>query len=135
MSLGTSQMFPNGADVWSATASAEFSAPYRFAKQTTTAEENYKVAPAGAGEECLGIATARAGVGDPVGVATSSVGALEVNAASVNIAAGDKIKSAANGIGVKAATAADKWYAVALDPATTDGAVIRVLIRHGVVPA
>lgn len=131
MTIGTSQMFPNGADVWSATASAAIEKAYRFVKQTTTQEENYKVAPADSGEEVLGISIARAAMGEPVGVALSSIGALEVNGASVNIAAGDKLKPATGGVGVKAADDGDAWGAIALEPATTDGAVIRVHIRHG----
>jgi hypothetical protein len=130
MGLGTSHMFPNGADVWSATASAP-TEPYRFMKQTTTAEESYRVAPAAATEPILGISIAGAASGEPVGVCTSSIGALRVNGGTTPIAAGDKLASiTADGIGGKVATG--EYGAIALEPATADGALIRVLIRSGV---
>ena len=132
--LTTSGMFPNGADIFSATASADI-VEYRIVKQTTTQEENYKVAPAGAGEAPFDIAIQQATTGSPVGVCTSGIGAVEVDGSSVAIAAGDKIKPSAGGIGVKAATAGNVYICEALEPATTAGAVIRVLMRYGVVPA
>lgn len=51
---------------------------------------------------------------------------LEVNGNSVNIAAGDRLESAADGVGVK--STADKKYvgAVALQAATADGVKISV---------
>lgn len=128
--LHDSQNFPNGADVFSSTASATIE-KFRFVKHTTTAEENYKCAPAGVGEKPFGISVSNADLGDPVGVCTSSIGVLEVDGSSVAIAAGDPLKPAADGIGVKAATAADIYGAEALEPATAANVVIRVLLRHG----
>lgn len=129
----TSQMFPNGAPVFSATATA-VCAPYRFAKQTTTAHEDYKVEHAGADELTLGITIAKAKLGEPIGVCIGNVGALEVNAEGVGnaIAAGDFLKSGANGVGVIAGEG-DYYGAIALEPATTDAALIRVLIVKGLV--
>lgn len=133
MSFGTSQYFPNGADIWSATASAAVLA-LTFVKQTTTQEENYKCATAGVGEDILGIAVADAEAGEPVGVATSSIGMLKVNGSGTAIAAGDKLTANATGLGIKAGVST-VYGAVALEPASTNGAEIRVLIRHGITPA
>jgi hypothetical protein len=56
---------------------------------------------------------------------------LEVNAAGSNIAVGDNIESGANGIGVLCG-AGQRGHAVALQAATTDGAVIHVRIALSV---
>jgi hypothetical protein len=68
--------------------------------------------------------------GDTVTAFRSGDGLLTVNGNSVNIAAGDYIKTTANGIGVKAATAGDIASFRALAAATTDGAIIRVDILN-----
>jgi hypothetical protein len=124
--LGTSRQFDGKVHPALATEAVE---AYRFLKQATTAAEDYKVNYADAGEKPLGISVAEAASSEGVGVAVSGFGLLYVDANSVNIAAGDPIKATADGVGVKAGDG-DAYAAIALEPATADGAIIRVLIQQ-----
>lgn len=56
---------------------------------------------------------------------------LIVNGNSVNIAAGDYLKATTAGYGVKSASDGDEFGAIALEPATTDAKLIRVLLKRG----
>lgn len=91
-----------------------------------------KVDVAGAGEgHCIIIGGTTAG--HATAIRRIGKALLTVNGNSVNIAVGDPLKSAANGIGVKAATDKDRALAIAEEAATTDGALIMVSI--GAVPS
>jgi len=58
-------------------------------------------------------------------------GLAKVNGNSVNIAAGDWLKTTAGGVLIKAATDKDRVVAQALEASTADGDLIRVLLtRH-----
>ena len=106
---------------------------YRFGttdSTITTASEAFKARLAGAGEFCLGIIGAAALAGRPTNVRTGGMYRLTVNGSGTAINAGDKLKSAANGIGIKAG-ATDEWFAIAIDPSTGNGDIIRVVIAHG----
>lgn len=107
---------------------------FRAVKHATTGTEDMKFNVAGAGEEAAGIAIGDADSGGSVGVAPIGFGMAHVNGLSVPIAAGDKLKPAANGILVKAG-AGDKYIAEAWEPATADGLDIRVWIQKGQLPA
>jgi hypothetical protein len=73
------------------------------------------------------IASAAAGkvfVGEGVYVA-----ALRVDASSVNIAKGDKLKITASNVDfAKATVGTDRWHAIALSAATTDNALIPAIL-------
>lgn len=102
-----------------------------FAMQdSTNGVRNVKLATAGA--KILGITTAKtASTNDNVSVAQAGQTYLIVNGNSDNIAAQDYIKSTTAGIGIKTTTDTDEYGAVALEAATTDGALILVDIKRG----
>lgn len=81
--------------------------------------------------EIAGVACESVAVGRPVAVVTNGGQALlEVNAASPNIAPGDKLKPGTGGVGVLAGSN-EEFYAIARRAATTDGAVIDVDVCYG----
>lgn len=102
-----------------------------FAMQdSTNGVRNVKLATAGA--KILGITTAKtASTNDNVSVAQAGQTYLIVNGNSDNLAAQDYIKSTTAGIGIKTTTDTDEYGAVALEAATTDGALILVDIKRG----
>ena len=93
------------------------------------------VEQAEAGGKIYGISSeAHTTAARPIGLAQGSNGGeyvLLVNGNSVNIAAGDRLKSDANGFGVKAAADLDEYGAIALAPATADSVVIPVTLVSG----
>jgi hypothetical protein len=104
----------------------------RFVKHVSTTAEGRVYASCGAGDRIDGIAAEGAAAGEPVVVfRTGSRGRLVVNAQSVNIAAGDRIKAGANGVGVKATANGDKYGAIAASPANQDGVEIDVDVEIG----
>lgn len=108
---------------------------HRIVKLTNT-DQIRTVAPPSSNAGLFGIAAEAAASGNHVAVFTNGLGRLTVNGNSVNIAAGDKLKSTGSaGIGVKAATDKDEYIAIALEPATADGVEIDVLIIHGFLAA
>lgn len=104
----------------------------RAVKIATTGTEKHKFAQSGASDGAItqGIAINSAATDGVVGVAFDGYGAAEVNGNSANIAAGDFLKAGANGILVKA-SAGDHYIAIAQEPSTADGIVIRVKIQKG----
>jgi hypothetical protein len=101
---------------------------FRFAKNVTTAKEATLFAPAGNAEQTFGIFMDAAAVGDPVSVAFGGIGRLCVDGNAAAIAAGDYLDSDAAGKGTKIATDQANYGAIALDPSTADGDIIRVFI-------
>jgi len=101
----------------------------RFVKQGTTAAETYKFTAAAAGEYPFGVSVDDAdAAADPVAIeGAGKIGMLEVNGADSNIAAGDYLKPTTAGVGIKAASG-DVAGAIAMEPATADGDIIRVAI-------
>lgn len=100
----------------------------RFVKLNTPTATEMKVTNASAGDVAYGISADGVASGDPCPVFVDGLGMLEVNANTVNVAAGDLlVPTGSAGIGVKASGAA-VGYAMALEPATADNALIRVLI-------
>lgn len=77
----------------------------------------------------VGVITNSAATGEGTGLKFSGVCPLYVNGNSVNIAVGDYIAPTTAGYGVKDATTKHVTNAVALQAATTDGALILVLIN------
>ena len=89
-----------------------------------------KITQAGAGGVCAGVAVSAAAASlAVVSFAQDGEGLLECMGNSVNIVAGDKLKSDSSGRGVKAATNLDPYGAVALRPLTADSKKIRVTIH------
>lgn len=78
------------------------------------------------------ISTAAAGEGTDL-VLTKQIVPLIVNGASTNIAVGDFIAPTTSGYGIKNATNRTAYNAVALQAATTDAAVILVMVEYGVI--
>lgn len=103
-------------------------AKYTLAKITTTAAGSRTCAMADAGEKAIGVFCEAYGSGEIATIFINGVGKLICNGNSVNIVAGDPIKAATNGVGVKAATDEDCANAIALDPLTADGVAIDVII-------
>ena len=108
---------------------------YRFAKHTGTLVTQAKVGEAEAAQRTAGINAETYASGKMAAVFTDGMGFLEVNGNSVAIVAGDPLKSNATGLGVKAASAGNIYGAVAVDPSTADGDIIRVIIERGVLHA
>lgn len=94
-----------------------------------TTQQILKLTQAGAGEAAIGIAgNSATSANDPVGVNVfGSICYAEANGNSVNIAAGDPLKSDASGILVKGAST-ENIVAIALEPCTADGDEIRVMV-------
>jgi len=101
---------------------------FRFAKIVSTAKEATLFAPAGNAEQTFGIFMDAASVGDSVSVAFGGTGRLCVDGHAAAIAVGDYLDSDANGKGTKIATDQANYGAIAMDPSTADGDVIRVYI-------
>lgn len=95
------------------------------------------VAHAGTSDQPHGIIGDDAtGSGTSVPLHTSGRGYLTVNGNSANIAPGDKLgPGTADGIGIKVTADGKAYGAIALEQATTDGAIIEVLICHGHISA
>lgn len=68
--------------------------------------------------------------GAPVAIFANGLGKATVNGDSVAIASGDLLKTAAGGVLIKAEDDYDNVVAIALNPATTDGAEITILITQ-----
>ena len=119
---------------WSAPASTDLSNyQYHFVKL----DSNNKLALAGATDAIFGILQDKPDAADETGlVAIAGVSKLVVDAATVNIAVGDRLAANANGHGVKTTTEGDDYGAIALEPATADGVIIKVMVTpYGVVEA
>lgn len=101
---------------------------FRFAKNVSTAKEATLFAPAGDGEQTFGVFMDAADVGDPVAVAFGGIGRLCVDGNAGAIAAGDYLDSDAAGKGTKVTADRGNYGAIALDPSTADGDLIRVYI-------
>lgn len=87
------------------------------------------VAGAGAGEKAIGVLiNAPGAAGRAATVALQGIVEMKVNGNSPNIAAGDWIKSGANGVGVQSTTAKDIVLGIANGAATADGVFIEVLL-------
>lgn len=82
-----------------------------------------------------GISLDAAASGQPIGVAYGGTGLAIVDADSVNVAVGDPLKAGTDGKLVKAATDKDRYVAIAQQVATTDGAVVKVIISSGYIGA
>ncbi|MBN1515524.1 DUF2190 family protein [Candidatus Sumerlaeota bacterium] len=107
---------------------------YRFvtvdASNSTAAET--VVALAGAGELALGVTYESTAAADrTVGVNLEGVCFLEVDGSGTAIAAGDRLKSDADGMGVKSAADGEEYGAIALAASSADGDVIPVMIARG----
>ncbi len=90
-----------------------------------------RVNVASAGARSIGILQNKPTVaGQGAVVVLSGRAKLVVNGTAVPIVAGDMLKAAAAGVGVKAATAADKVGALALESSSVDGDIIEVLIMN-----
>ena len=103
---------------------------YRFvALDATSGTDSLVVKAAGASDAPIGISQqAATEAGQTIGFLVGNGGGinlLEVNGASTNIAAGDYLEPTTGGIGVK--TDGGTVYALALESATTDGRIIKVL--------
>src|SRR5262245_54287145 len=81
----------------------------------------------GAGEAMFGILNNDPNTGLAGAVTHYGIALLVVNGNSVNIAPGDPLESAANGIGVKSTTDKKNVGAIAIDAATADGVIISVI--------
>ena len=101
---------------------------FTFAKNVTTAKEATLFAPAGNAEPTFGIFMDAAAVGDPVSVAFGGTGRLIVDGNAAAIAVGDYLDSDASGHGTKIATDQANYGAIAMDPSTAAGDIIRVYI-------
>jgi hypothetical protein len=111
-----------GADSWPAAADLS-THQNKFVKITSTG-----IDVCGAGDPIDGILTNNPNTGQAAAVTfQAGVCLLVVNGQSVNIAAGDPLESAANGIGIKSTADKKQVGATAVDPATVDGAIISVL--------
>jgi len=82
----------------------------------------------GAGEAMFGVLLNDPNTGLAGSVMHFGIGNLVVNGNSVNIAPGDPLESAANGIGVKSTADKKLVGAIAIDPATADGVIISVIV-------
>ena len=117
---------------WTLPASGDLSAyQYHFVKL----DANNKAALAGAADAIFGILQDKPDAADEEAlIAIAGVSKLVVDAATTNIAVGDRLAANASGHGVKTTTEGDDYGAIALESATTDGAIIKVLVTpHGVV--
>jgi hypothetical protein len=94
---------------------------YKYVKLTTTG-----VDVAGAGDPIDGVLQNNPNTGQAATVIIQGLSHLVVNGSSVNIAAGDPLESAALGIGIKSTADKKNVSAIAVDPATVDGAIISV---------
>lgn len=99
----------------------------------TTAAENQLASIADTGDAPFGIVSETTASGRDVAIFYSGRGRLKVDGSGTAIAAGDYLKPSgdSDGIGIKAATDEDAWGAIALDPSTADGDIIRVTIARG----
>lgn len=116
-------------------AATETIAALVFANIAATAAEDLKFEQADAGEKCFGITSSGVSSGEHVVVHHSGIGRLTVDGSGTAIVAGDRLKAASGGVGVKTVTDRDEYGAIALEPATTSGAVIRVKIISGQISA
>ncbi len=133
---GTSQQFPAQTGFTDSGQAAATTLAYRFVKSTTDAMSNYKYGAAAAADNAkvcgisMNAAELNGSIGEPIGICFGGIGLITVNAASVNIVAGDPIAcGAAAGIGTKATSGV--YHVQALEPANTDGAIIRCRICIG----
>jgi hypothetical protein len=133
---GTSQQFPAQTGFTDSGQVAADTEAFRFVKSTTDAMSNYKYGAAAAADNAkvcgisMNKAVVTSGLGEPIGICFGGIGLITVNAASTNIIAGDPIAcGAAAGIGTKATTGV--YHVQALEPANTDGAIIRCRICIG----
>ena len=119
---------------WTVPASTDLSSyQYHFVKL----DSNNKAALAGANDAIFGILQDKPDAADEEAlVAIAGVSKLVVDANSVNIAVGDRLAANSNGHGVKTTTEGDDYGAIALESATADGVIIKVLVTpFGVVEA
>jgi hypothetical protein len=124
MALSLTQFFTGP---FNAKATAAVSA-YRAVTLTTAATDFPTATHAGTSSVVAGFSTVAAAADAPVGIANTGVGMATVNAASVNIAAGDFLKVGTSaGILIKASTG-ETFCARALEPATVDGTEIKIQI-------
>ncbi len=113
-------------------------AAFFFVKNTSAAQENLTCDLAGAGDKPMGIAADSGILGQNIPIASEGRGRLTVDGSGTAIVAGDYLKPAdsesglaSDGYGVKAGTDKDIYGAIALDPSTAKGDIIRVEIVGG----
>src|SRR4030095_9262426 len=94
---------------------------YKYVKLTTTG-----VDVCAAGDPIDGVLQNDPNTGQAACVMMQGLSNLVVNGQSVNIAAGDPLESAPAGVGVKSTADKKNVSAIAVDPATVDGAIITV---------
>jgi hypothetical protein len=114
---------------------AEAITKYRFVDLAgTTAKEAAKCSIADSGDKCIGIATETIASGGMVPVAINGRGRLEVDGGTA-IAGNDRLRahtdSAGRGLLIGGGTANQEYGAIALEPSTVAGDIIRVLILSG----
>lgn len=95
----------------------------KYVKMTSTG-----VDVCGAGDPVDGILTNDPETGEAASVIIQGLAQLVVNGQSVPIAAGDPLESGALGVGVKSTLDKKNVSAIAVDPATVDGAIITVAL-------
>lgn len=102
---------------------------YTFVKMSA----DFKVTTAGAGERPIGVQQdlGKADAHVYVRLIPGGTSKLRVDGNAAAIVAGDILKVAANGKGVKAASANDDYYAIALEGSTADGDVIEAVLVTG----
>lgn len=111
---------------------------YTFADLAgTTAKEALKASTADSGDAPFGIVAETTASGGEAAIFYSGIGRLTVDGSSTAIAAGDKLKPGASndGVGIKAASDTNAYGAIALDPSSASGDIIRVLIERGTISA
>lgn len=115
---GFRQSYPAGADL--------SSYQYRFVKVSSG-----QFVLCGAGDSSFGILQDTPNAAGVAGSALyEGISRIVVDAGTTPIAAMDNLKSDASGRGVKTTTAGDEVGAIALEAATTTGAIIAVRIVH-----
>ena len=122
--MGSSEFTGRGLGI---VATAAISA-YRFVEFNNTGANLTGAAAAAATDLPGGIAPEAIAQGASGSVFVDGIGFLEVDGSGTAIATNDFIKATTGGKGVKATTDGEFYGAIALEPASTDGKIIRVRI-------
>lgn len=104
----------------------------------TTANQLLKCSIADTTDKPFGVADNGGSSGDLISIITTGYEAmLEVDGSGTAIAAGDYLKpdASSTGKGIKAGTDKDAYGAIALEPSSADGDIIRVLVLNGFLAA
>ena len=104
----------------------------------TTANQALKCSIADTTETVFGVSDNGGSSGDVISIITTGYEAmLEVDGSGTAIAAGDFLKpdGGSAGKGIKAASDKDAYGAMALEPSSADGDIIRVLVLTGYLAA